>query len=94
MVNIPVGLRVDFLKYGFVNSGILVDLTNEPGIGSYFGAGVKIESEVGMGLYVNPYVKIHSIVPVNLNQNADRILETGIKIGVTYNFDNPYSKRR
>lgn len=94
MVNIPVGLRVDFLKYGFVNSGILVDLTNEPGIGSYFGAGMKIESEVGMGLYVNPYVKIHSIVPVNFNQNVDRIIETGIKIGVTYNFDNPYSKRR
>ena len=93
MINIPLGIRVNFLKYGFVNSGVLVDLTHEPGIGSYFGVGAKIESEVGFGIFVNPYVKMHSILPVNLDMNVNRIFETGIRFGVSYNFDNILRKR-
>ena len=84
MINIPVGVRAGFLKYGFINGGILVDILKEPGIGSYFGVGARIESPVGFGMFINPYVKAHSIFPVNFNKNADRILEAGIRIGVSF----------
>lgn len=94
MLNIPIGFRVNFLKYGFVNSGVLLDLTHEPGIGSYFGVGAKLESEVGFGIFINPYVKMHSVLPVNFNENVNRILESGIRVGVAYSFDNAYRRRR
>lgn len=86
-VNIPVGFRAEFLKYGFINSGVLLDLTHEPGIGSYFGIGAKIESEIGLGLMINPYVKMHSVLPVSFNKDADRVMEAGIKFGITYSLD-------
>lgn len=94
VVNLPIGVRVGFLNVGFVNGGLLVDIAqHEPGIGSYFGFGIKLESEVGYGIFVNPYVKMHSILPVNFDQNADRILEAGIRLGMSYSFDNTFRKR-
>lgn len=94
VVNLPVGFRVGFLNIGFINGGLLVDITQqEPGIGSYFGFGIKLDSEVGYGIFVNPYFKTHSILPINFDQNANRILETGIRLGVSYSFDNAFRKR-
>lgn len=94
LINIPVGVRAEFLEFGFVNGGLLIDIAqHEPGIGSYFGLGVKFESLVGYGLYINPYLKTHSVLPVNLNFNNDRILEAGIKIGIFYSFDNNFFNR-
>lgn len=94
MVNIPIGVRAEFLGFGFVNGGLLVDIAQqEPGIGSYFGFGVKLDSPVGYGIFVNPYVKMHSILPIDFNFSADRILEAGIRIGVSYSFDNTFRKR-
>lgn len=83
-VNIPVGLRLTFLKYGFVNTGILLDVIEEQGIGAYFGAGVKIESPVGFGVFVNPYLKTHSILPINFNENAKRLVDAGVRVGVSF----------
>lgn len=85
LVNIPMGIRAEFLKYGFVNGGILVDLMKEAGIGSYFGVGAKIESPIGFGMFINPYVKAHSIFPIDFNKEADRILETGVRVGIFFN---------
>ncbi|HHT23569.1 MAG TPA: hypothetical protein GXZ87_09730 [Bacteroidales bacterium] len=93
LLNIPIGVKAEFLKYGFVNSGILVDVTHEAGIGSYFGGGVSFVSPVGFGVFVNPYVKMHSILPVDFNFTSRKVLEMGIKIGVSYKLSNPYRKR-
>lgn len=94
LINIPIGVRAEFLDFGFVNGGLLVDIAQqEPGIGSYFGFGVKLDSYVGYGIFINPYVKMHSILPINFNYNADRILEAGIRIGVTYSLDNKFTRR-
>ncbi len=94
LVNVPVGLRAEFLKYGFVNGGILVDLMKEPGIGSYFGVGAKIESPIGFGMFINPYVKAHSLFPFNFNRNADRILETGVRVGLFFQLGKSLSDWR
>ena len=80
VINLPIGIRAEFLNYGFINGGLLIDIArHEPGIGSYFGAGAKLESITGYGIYINPYVKMHSILPVNFHFNTDRILEAGNK---------------
>ncbi|VBB43380.1 exported hypothetical protein [uncultured Paludibacter sp.] len=87
LLSIPVGFRITFLKYGFIDSGVLLDLLNEPGFGSYLGGGVHFQSEYGLGLLLSPYVKVHSLVPFNFNLDTDRIIDTGIKIGITYSID-------
>lgn len=93
LMTIPVGLRASFLKYGFVESGALLDLLYEPGIGSYFGFGAQFQSEYGLGLTISPMFKLHSLFPLNFNANSNRILERGIKIGLTYSIDY-YLKNR
>lgn len=94
MVNIPIGVRATFLKYGFVNSGILIDLLEEPGIGSYVGAGLKVDSPVGVGMFINPYIKMHSVLPIDFNLKANRIIDAGIQIGISYSFDNMFTKQK
>ncbi|NLO71696.1 MAG: hypothetical protein GX102_12295 [Porphyromonadaceae bacterium] len=83
-INIPVGLRLSFLKYGFVNTGILLDVWEEQGIGAYFGAGVKIESPIGFGIFANPYLKTHSILPIDFNEKAKRLVDAGVRVGVSF----------
>lgn len=87
LITIPVGFRVNFLKYGFVQTGAMLDLLYEPGIGSYFGCGVQYQTEYGLGFVLNPYVKFHSFLPLNFNIDANRILDRGVKIGISYSID-------
>lgn len=88
LLNIPVGIRYNFLKYGFANTGAMLDLTHHFGLGYYFGIGARFESEMGIGFFINPFVKVHSVLPFDFKMNSDRIMETGIKIGITYSFKN------
>lgn len=87
LLNLPIGFRLTFLKYGFVNSGTMLDLLYNPGFGSYFGGGIQFQSEYGFGMLVNPYIRIHSVVPFNLDMSSDRIVNAGIKIGFSYSID-------
>ncbi|MGC3979103.1 MAG: hypothetical protein QM751_13290 [Paludibacteraceae bacterium] len=87
LITIPVGFRINFLKYGFIQTGAMLDLLYEPGIGSYFGCGVQYQTEYGLGFVLSPYVKFHSFLPLNFNMDANRILDRGVKIGISYSID-------
>ncbi len=81
---IPVGIRKSFLKYGYANGGLLLDINHKTGIGSYFGVGAKVDSPIGLSLYIGPYAKAHSIL--GFGKNKSQFFEAGIKIGIIYPF--------
>lgn len=92
LINIPVSLRANFLKYFFINGGLMLDIDpslsspidNQTGIGVLLGVSVKYEFDSGISVFVNPYSKIHSLIPFADIINHQRILENGIRIGLTY----------
>lgn len=92
LVNIPVALRVNFLKYFFVNGGLLFEvdastdspIDNQTGIGSLFGIAAKYDFKNGISVFLNPYAKMHSLVPFSNTQYHQRIWENGVRIGCTY----------
>ena len=92
LIDIPVTLRVNFLKYCFINGGILLDIdagTSSPiesqtGIGSVLGLGVKYDFKSGFTVFANPYYKIHSWVPFSSGDNHQKLLESGFRFGLMY----------
>jgi len=92
LINIPVILRVNFLKYFFVNGGLLLDIdagksssiNSQNGIGLNFGLGLKYDSKIGLSIFANPYIKTHSIISFSSEQNHDRLIESGIRFGLMY----------
>ena len=92
LVNIPVTLRVNFLKYFFINGGILLDIdasTSSPvdsqtGIGSILGLGIKYGFKCGVTAFANPYYKMHSIISFSPEDNHQRLMESGFRFGLMY----------
>jgi len=92
LINIPVTLRVNFLKYCFINGGLLFEMdasTSSPiesqtGIGSVMGLGIKYDFKSGLSVFVNPYYKMHSLVPFSSADNHQRIIESGFRFGLMY----------
>jgi len=92
LVNIPVTLRINFLKYCFVNGGILFEMdagTSSPidgqtGIGSILGFGIKYDFKSGLSAFINPYLKAHSLVPFSSVDNHQRLMESGFRFGLMY----------
>jgi len=92
LINVPVTLRANFLKYFFVNGGLIVDIdasTNSPidnqtGIGALIGLSAKYDFKSGVSVFVNPYTKIHSLIPFLDTEHHQRVWENGIRIGITY----------
>lgn len=93
MLDIPVTLRVNFLKYFFINGGITLDfdtdinsnLNSQTGIGVVLGAAIKYDFKSGVSFFVNPYSKIRSVVPFASNHFRESIVESGIRFGVLIN---------
>ena len=91
LIDIPVGLRAAFLKYFFVNGGLLLDtelmnnssVSSQTGIGMMAGVGIKYDFRFGGSLFFNPYGKIHSLVPFGGWKHHDRILESGWEFGIS-----------
>jgi hypothetical protein len=90
MFNIPVTLRANFLKYFFVNAGLLIDfdvsgksiyLDNLTGFGGIAGFGVNYNFDFGLSVFLNPYIKAHSWINI---KDQQKILEKGFRLGVTY----------
>ncbi len=89
---IPVGMRVNFLKYAFVNAGALVtyslshqeEISDQNGIGFNIGLGIKYDFQSGVGVYVNPFMAMHSAISFAKENYPERITEGGLKIGFTY----------
>jgi len=93
LLEFPVGIRVNFMKYCYVNGGLLFDLdisTDSPlhiqtGFGSMLGLGLKYDFSTGISLFLNPYVKFHSMLPYLIYKSGDQhILETALRLGITY----------
>lgn len=92
LVNIPVTLKVNFLKYFFVNGGLLIDIDaskshyihNQSGIGSLWGLGLKYDFKSGLSVFANPYAKVHSLIPFSAGNNHKRVFEGGFRFGLTY----------
>ena len=92
LVNIPLTLKANFLKFFFVNGGVLLDIDvskdspidSQAGLGTMLGIGVQYEFGNGVGVFVNPYTKVHSLVPFIRETYHQRLLETGVRLGVTF----------
>ena len=90
VISIPVGVQVNFLKYLFVNGGFSLDfdtgksnsLEDQTGIGLQVGAGVQYEFKNKIALFINPYSKSYSVVAFSSQDEKQRLLEAGVKIGV------------
>ncbi|MDY0347650.1 MAG: outer membrane beta-barrel protein [Tenuifilaceae bacterium] len=96
LINIPITARINFLKYFFINGGLMLDLDmgisspidSQTGVGALLGIGAKYSLNNGLGAFVNGYYKYHSLIPLSAN-NYDyrwRLIEGGLRMGVTYSF--------
>jgi hypothetical protein len=89
LLNVPATLKVKFLKYFFVNAGVLIDIDvsnsiyfeNQTGFGGIAGFGANYDFNSGLSVFLNPYIKAHSWIDVSRRQ---KILEKGFRLGVTY----------
>ena len=92
LINMPLTLRVNFLKYCFINSGLNLEfgpavsnpVGNQDGIGAIIGIGLKYEAKPGISAFINPYAKVHSLIPFSSPDGHQRILESGFRLGVMY----------
>ena len=92
LINIPITVRANFLNYFFANGGLLLGFdadSSSPiasGLGAIVGIGAQYEFNNGFGLYINPYSKAHAILSFSFDKYPLRMLETGVRIGMTYSF--------
>lgn len=88
MVDIPLLLRANFLKYAFVNGGLIISNSsgfsaiNSSGIGGKLGVGLTYQFQ-RIGVFANPYVSVNPIMGFSSDGN-DRMLEAGIRLGITF----------
>jgi long-subunit fatty acid transport protein len=98
LLNIPVTLRFKFLKYFFVNGGVLIDIDasnsvyfeNQTGFGAIAGFGANYDFDCGLSVFLNPYIKAHSWIDVGAQQ---KILEKGFRLGVAYDLRKIFKKK-
>lgn len=95
MVSVPLYGNLTFLKYLFVNAGVIFDLetdmyvsetrgiNSQSGVGYGFGAGGKYDFNK-MTILVNPFFQKHAVVTTN--NHPERIGELGVRLGIGYNF--------
>jgi len=91
-LEIPVTVRADFLKFFFVNLGLITDfdisdntpVDSQTGIGVVGGIGAKYDFKFGLSLFVNPYLKAHALIPFTDNNYQQHMMESGFRFGVTY----------
>ena len=93
VVDIPVTVRWNFLKYFFLNGGLLLGidtgkenhLDRQTGIGAMIGVGVKYDlKNVPVGFFANPYFKMYSLLPFSMEKYHQRTDESGFRFGVVY----------
>ena len=95
MVSVPLYGNLTFLKYLFVNAGVIFDLetdmyasdtrgvNSQSGVGYGFGAGGKYDFNK-MTILVHPFFQKHAVVTTN--NHPRRIGELGVRMGIGYNF--------
>ena len=91
MLSAPVTVRANFLKYFFVNAGLLLDIdvssnsiiNSQSGLGSLLGLGLKYDFKNGISVFVNPYSKIH-LFPLTFERNQQHFMESAVRFGIAY----------
>lgn len=95
MITIPVYANYTFFKYFCANAGVLIDFENsrsdypktsdQSGIG--FGAGIGGQYTFqSFTLFVNPMIRFHAVIANEKENHHQHITESGMKIGIAYNF--------
>jgi hypothetical protein len=93
LIYIPVGLRLNFLKYCFINGGLGLDIdtsdeshvNDQSGIGANLGLGLKYDFKFRVSAFINPYLKGYSVIPFSSDNYHQRLMETGFRFGLLYN---------
>jgi hypothetical protein len=100
LIGIPVTVKANFLKYFFVNGGLLIDIDvsreniyfdNQTGFGGIAGVGVNYNFSSGLSVFLNPYIKAHSLI--NIRQ-LQKVLEKGFRLGFTYDMRKLCTQRK
>ncbi|HBG23832.1 MAG TPA: hypothetical protein DDX10_01940, partial [Rikenellaceae bacterium] len=92
MISVPVGVRLNFLKYLFINGALLFDLetsssssvNSQTGIGAMGGVAVKYDFHFGGSIFINPYIKTHSLISFGMDNHKQMLLESGIRVGFSF----------
>jgi hypothetical protein len=92
LLNVPVIIRAEFLKYLFMNAGINLsidasqemDLQDQTGFGIIIGPGIKYEFVNGAGVFLNPYARIHNLVSFSMPTYKTHLMESGFRVGLTW----------
>lgn len=95
LITIPITLRANFFRFFFINGGLFLDLDaseyspidSQTGIGSLIGIAAKYDFNFWGSIFINPYLKFHDLVPFLPEDNKQKIYESGIRIGLTYNLN-------
>ena len=92
LANIPLTLRVKFLKYCFVNGGLGLNINlsknnsvdDQTGLGYFLGLGLKYDFKLGLSLFVNPYMCDHSLIPFAPKKYHQILSDNGLRFGLTF----------
>ena len=92
IISFPVSIRLNFLKYCFINGGLFLGtdmsssspIEKQNGIGTNLGLGLKYDFKCGFSTFVNPYAKMHSLISFSSSDNHQRLMESGFRFGLMY----------
>jgi len=95
LITIPASVRVNFLKYFFINGGIFLDvdasssmpIDSQTGLGANLGFGAKYNFNCGVTAFVNPYFKAHSLVAFSPATYQQHLMESGFRFGLLVNLN-------
>lgn len=96
IVSIPVYANLTFLKYLFINGGLLIDceisrkqstINKQSGIGFGLGAGLKYKYK-NVAIFINPFLQRHAFFRPEDSQllSGRSIINSGGRLGIGYSF--------
>lgn len=93
LITLPLGARLQVFKGVFLNSGFLFDVDlsknkvadSQTGIGTVLGFGVHFSLGKTLSIFANPYFKAHGLIPFSKDNYPQRLMESGIRIGLGFN---------
>jgi len=92
IISVPILFRAGFLKYFFFRGGVSIDIdasisspiNTQSGIGGSLGFGFEYDFKFGMSAVADISAKSHSLLPFAPTDNHQRLLESGIRLGLYY----------
>lgn len=89
--NLPISLKYDFVKYFFINGGIMMSydlskvLDDQTGIGAQLGIGFQFNIK-NIYMALNPTIKTYSLIPFKNSGYQYHCMESGLKFMAGYRF--------